>query len=131
MESRRRKLQTRSTDGGRVVGCPKRTVLFAPWKGEGRETDSGGHGRGASEPHGRTDGWTHAHGRLFSDLTNFKDVYAKPAREDGSDEGGERGGGGDRGLGILFLSFRLLSVYCPRPSLPSVCPRTFGFEKQP
>lgn len=62
---------------------------------------------------GRTDGWTHAHGRLFSDLTNFKDVYAKPARGDGSGEGGS-GGGDPRGLGILFLSFRsIVRVYLP------------------
>lgn len=54
-ELRRRRLQTRSTDGCCVVGSPKRTCLLVPWR-EGRRGDSGGHGRGASEPHGRTDG---------------------------------------------------------------------------
>lgn len=43
-----------------------------PWWGYGGEN-------GRAAPVNRTD----AHGRLFSDLTNFKDVYAKPARRRG------------------------------------------------
>jgi len=49
------------------------------------------------------------HGRLFPDLTNFKDVYAKPAR------------GRPRREGILFLSFHASPLFHVRPS-PRISP---------
>jgi len=49
-------------------------------RGRGRGGDDGGENTVAA-PVNRT-----AYGRLFSDLANFKDVYAKPARWEG--EGG-------------------------------------------
>lgn len=62
-------------------------------KGEVEDTVAAPVNRTDGRTDEQTDGRTHAHGRLFSDLTNFKDVYAKPARGDGKRRGRGRGRG--------------------------------------
>lgn len=75
-----------------VVGGPLTNRTVSWW----------GRWRTVAAPVNRTD----AHGRLFSDLTNFKDVYAKPARDSGV--------AGVRGRFRNPLSFiRLLSDLSP------------------
>lgn len=117
MESRRRRLQTRSTDGGRVVGCPKRTVPFAPWKREGETTVEDTVAAPVNRTDGRTDGRT-----PMADCSPISRISrtSAPNRLGGmAPTTVGRGGGGDRGLEILFLSFRLLSA---SPLLPPSTP---------
>lgn len=94
---------------------PLNEPCCSPHAGQGRRgDDSGGHGRGASEPHG-TDGWTPMAdcspiSRISRTSTlNRLGGMATPGQGEG--ERKEAGAGAaDRGLGILFLSFRLLSA---------------------